>query len=101
MNYINMFISSLGAIFTPIRLVVLGTIIFAMWFFALGDHGIYELRQLLKLETHLMQQRQQLNDDIDELNALKQQLSQPEQMEMIIRQDLGYIKPGEIIFEEK
>lgn len=70
-------------------------------FVVLGDKGIYELRRVLDMKHSLISERKKLNDDIDRLAKEKDILSDPTNLEMTIRSELGYIKPGEIVFEKK
>ena len=49
----------------------------------------------------LISEREELNDSIDLLQKEKNLLSDPKNLEPVIRKELGYIKPGEILFELK
>ncbi len=86
---------------TPIRLLVIAVAVAFFGFLALGDQGLYSLRQLLKMQQQLSQERDAVNDDIDRLSREQEMLSTADNLEMVIRKELGYIKPGEIMFEEK
>ncbi len=88
-------------VLTPARLIVLALAGFFFWFLAFGDQGIYKLRLLLDMKSNLLANRQKLNDEIDALTENKEMLSDPKKLEMVIRKELGYIKPGEIIFKDK
>lgn len=87
-------------ILTPARLVVIAIVAFFFWFLAFGDQGAYQLRRLIEMKNSLLSQRQTLNDEIDRLTKDKEILSNPRNLEMVIRKELGYTRPGEIIFEE-
>jgi len=86
---------------TPVRVIVAAIVLCFFWFVVLGDKGIYQLRQLLGMKNRLMTERHTLNDEIDKLSEEKKVLSEPANLEMVIRRELGYIKPGEIVFEGK
>lgn len=86
---------------TPVRLVVIAAIVLFFWLFVLGDRGIYQLRRLLDMKNRLIKERQVLNEEIDRLTEEKKILSDPANIEMVIRKELGYIHPGEVVFEEK
>jgi len=88
-------------ILSPVRLVVVAVVFALFWFLALGDQGIYQLRRILEMRNRLIVERKELNDDIDRLTKERGLLSDPNNLEMVIRKELGYIRPGEIIFEEK
>lgn len=80
-------------------LAAVGVIVF-FWFLIMGDQGLYRLRQLYQLRTTLLGQRHKLARDIEEKDREKRMLEDPKNLEMIIRKELGYIRPGEIIFQE-
>lgn len=86
---------------TPVRLVVIVFVLAFFWFVVLGDKGVYQLRQLLNMKYKLLAERQKLNDDVERLSYEKEMLSDTNNLEMVIRQELGYIKPGEVVFEKK
>lgn len=86
---------------TPIRLIVAAVVVVFFWFFILGDQGINRLRRLLEMKNQLTSERRELNDDIDRLAREKEMLSDPKNLEPVIRSELGYIRPGEILFEER
>lgn len=93
--------SSLLRHLTPVRMVVAILVLVFFWFVILGDKGIYQLRQLLDMKYKLIADRQRLNDEIDRLSLQRELLSDTENLETIIRSELGYIKPGEVVFEER
>lgn len=86
---------------TPVRIIVIASVAVFFWFVVLGDKGLYQMRRLIAMKNRLVSERQALNDEIDKLSAERQILSDPANLEMAIRSELGYIKPGEVIFEEK
>lgn len=84
----------------PVHLLVtIGLIVF-FWVLIMGDQGLNRLRQLHQIRRNMTLQRQLLNQEIEEKNREKKLLEDPENLEMIIRKELGYIQPGEIIFQE-
>lgn len=86
---------------TPLRLAVIAAVVIFFWFLVLGDQGVYQLRQLLEMKNKLTEERKQLNDEIDRLAEEKKMLEDPSKLEMVIRTELGFIRPGEVLFEEK
>jgi cell division protein FtsB len=84
----------------PIHLIAgIGLIVF-FWFLIMGDQGLYSLRQLHELRDSLLTKRQRLTDDMEKMAKEKEMLEDPKNLEMIIRQELGYIRPGEVIYQE-
>lgn len=98
--FLNAFTKVL-AVLTPVRVIAFMVVAFFFWFLALGDQGVYQLKTLLHMKSELIGKREAVNTSIDELIKERELLKQPDKLEMIIRKELGYIKPGEIIFEEK
>ncbi len=88
-------------VITPIRLAVITILIALFWFFVLGDQGIYQIRRLMEMRHKFQVERAKLNEEIDRLSQERQVLKNPDNLEMIIRSELGYVRPGEILYEEK
>ncbi|MBI4211793.1 MAG: septum formation initiator family protein [Deltaproteobacteria bacterium] len=78
---------------------VLGGLLF-FWALVFGDQGVVKLFRLYQLKEHLLEEQSTLARELDRLNTEKAMLEEPRQMEMIVRQELGVIKPGEILFQE-
>lgn len=95
------FFSGIFGVFTPVRILVITFISVFLGIFILSDNGIYQIHRLLDMKRKLSNEQVKLNDEIDQLNKEKDVLSDPDKLEPIIRSELGYIKPGEIIFEGK
>ncbi len=91
----------LRRVLTPVRLVVLIAVVAVFWFLVLGDQGIYQFRQLMEMKHRFEAERLKINEEIDALTRERELLKDPKNLEMIIRSELGYIRPGEMIFEEK
>jgi len=89
------------AALTPVRAVVVIAVVALFWFLVLGDQGIYQFRQLIEMKHRLTAERTKINEEIDILTKEREMLKDPENLEMIIRSELGYVRPGEILFEEK
>ncbi|MFH1831031.1 MAG: septum formation initiator family protein [Pseudomonadota bacterium] len=88
-------------VITPIRIAVITAIVALLWFLVLGDQGIYQFRRLIEMKHRLMTERARINEEIDKLSQERQVLKNPENLEMIIRSELGFIRPGEVLYEEK
>lgn len=94
-------LSTVGRFVSPVRFAAAAAVIGIFLFLILGDKGIYQFRQLAEMKQRLQAERARLNDSIDTLTREKAMLEKPENLEPTIRTELGYIKPGEIVFEEK
>ena len=88
-------------IFTPLRVaIILGLGIF-FWFLIFGEQGIIELNKLISMRKQLTEQKVTLDKDIKQLSQEKILLNNPKKLELVIRQELGFIKPGEVIYQKK
>lgn len=94
-------IEKLSLFFTPTRIgvAVLSGLFF--WFLVTGDQGIIKLKRLIEMKSNLRGESEKLNSNIDSLLKKKALLSDPANLELTIRKELGYVRPGEFIFEEK
>lgn len=86
---------------TPVRALLIAAVVAFFWWFILGDQGVYQLRRLIEMQQRLVEDREELNDAIDDLEQEHALLRDPKNLEMVIRQELGFIRPGEIVFEEQ
>lgn len=101
MKFFNSFITKLSLFFTPTRIGVAVISGLFFWFLVMGDQGVIKLKRLIEMKSNLMAETQSLNVQLDELANRKTLLSDPTNLELTIRNELGYVRPGEIIFEEK
>ena len=86
---------------SPVRLVAIAAVVGIFLFIVLGDNGIYQFRRLMEMRNSLSAERASLNESIDRLTRERAMLSEPANLGPIIRSELGYIRPGEILFEER
>jgi len=84
----------------PVHLLTAVGLVIFFWVLIMGDQGLYRLRQLHELRDDLEAGRQRLAHEIEAKASEKRMLEDPKNLEMIIRKELGYIRPGEIIFQE-
>lgn len=95
------FIKTTLEIFSPLRVgIILGIAVF-LWFLLFGDQGIVELNKLSMMNKKLIYQKETLKTNIEKLTRDKASLSDPKNLEPVIRKELGYIRPGEILYQEK
>ncbi len=84
----------------PIHIIAAASLVVFFWFLVMGEQGLYKLRQLHELRDTLEENRQRLAQEIEMKASEKHMLEEPKNLEMIIRKELGYIRPGEMIFQE-
>ena len=91
--------SKISKFLNPIRfsLLIAGGAI--LWFVIWGDQGLYQREKMRYLKTKLERERIELKHEISQLLKEKSLLKNKAMLEMTIRRELGFIKPGEIIFE--
>jgi len=85
-------------ILSPLHLAVIVTIIALGWFTFFGDSGLFAHRNLSNENTELKNEVGNIKRQIDQLKSEKELLLDPVYLERIIRTELGYVKPGEVIF---
>lgn len=88
-------------IFTPIRIVIFVVAGIFFLFLILGDQGVLQLNKLVCMKNELMNKKEALNQNISRLNKEKELLYDKKNLELVIRKELGYIKPGEIVYQVK
>lgn len=76
-------------------LILLGIIAFTIF----GDSGLYYLHSMYKSKTHLEYSIKESQNRIIHLEEEKKRLANPDYLEAIIRDDLGYIKKGEKVYQ--
>lgn len=101
MNKLPSIVSRTLEIATPTRVMIVAIVVLFFWLLLLGNQGVYQLKKLLLHKNKLTHQKEILIKDISKLKDKREFLLNPEQLEMTIREELGYIKPGEILIQEK
>ena len=89
-------------IIKSIKLVyVIGAFAFGafLWGWTFGEHGLYELEHLLSIKTHLQKQQGDLEKEKTELLAETERLKEPRYVHHLIRKELGYLRPGEVLIK--
>lgn len=79
-------------------LIVLGSVLF-LWLWIFGNQGLYELRQLSTIKQSLQKETLNLQKEKENLTTESKRLEEPEYMEHVIRQELGYVKPSEKVVQ--
>jgi cell division protein FtsB len=71
-----------------------------LWFLIFGDQGLYQLHRSYKLKKQMKNEIAAYQTRVKELKKEREMLNDPEHLEIIIRNELGYVKPGEIVFQQ-
>ncbi|OGQ23377.1 MAG: hypothetical protein A3I05_05430 [Deltaproteobacteria bacterium RIFCSPLOWO2_02_FULL_44_10] len=95
------FFTMLGIFFSLKRILIAGAVGIFFGFLLLGDQGVYQLTRLLEMKHSLLSKRKELQQKIKELETEQTLLQEPKNLEMVVREELGLIKPGEILFQER
>lgn len=93
------YLAATAAFLTPVRLAVVASAAVFITVVVMGDKGLYQLQRLMEMKKRLSTERIDLRNEIDALSAEKAKLLDPSKLEGVIRKDLRFIKPGEIVFE--
>ena len=80
-------------------LIAVGGLFFA-WFAVFGDQGLYQLHKHNKIKAEMQNEIKNLNKKIKDLNREKELLKDPSHLETVIRRELGYVKQGEVVFQQ-
>mgnify|MGYP001590138592 CR=1 FL=1 len=80
------------------RLAILAVCALFLWALVLGDQGLYQLKKLSNIKAQLEEKKLMLTEFNTDLRLQKNLLSKPENLEMAIRRELGYIYPGEVMY---
>ena len=80
------------------RLAVLFLFSVFLWFLVLGDQGLYHLKKLSNIRDQLLAKEIALTESNQNLRQQKILLGKPENLEMAIRHELGFIRPGEMVY---
>lgn len=79
-------------------LAILLTLVF-WWLLIFGDQGLLTWRGLAEKRRELIDQQTRLTEKQRQLEEEMQRLQDPHYVEPIIRRELGYVKPGETVFQ--
>ncbi|PIR26897.1 MAG: hypothetical protein COV43_00085 [Deltaproteobacteria bacterium CG11_big_fil_rev_8_21_14_0_20_42_23] len=91
----------IAVFFTPFRFFLsLGIAVF-LWLSVFGDQGILQLERLKNIKNELQLKEKKLEAKVKELEEEQIILKDPKNLEMVIRTELGFTKPGEVIFQKE
>lgn len=92
-------IGSLRDWFNPIPIAVICIVLLFCWLLVFGDQGILTWRQLAHKKTGLADEEAHLTQKLRDLETETKRLEDPKYLEPIIRKELGFVRPGETIFQ--
>lgn len=82
----------------PLLLAV--AVIFFLWFAIFGEQGLYQLHKSIQLKDELKNRQVELKKKVEQLKLNKELLNNRAYLEQIIRQELGYVKPTETVYQQ-
>jgi len=83
----------------PLQWAMVVLFLIFCWFAVFGNQGLYTYYSLLSTKKHLITEEHNLQARLDSLKLEEKRLHDPNYLEIIIRQELGYIRPGEVVFQ--
>ena len=82
--------------FIKAGLLVSGFLIF-LWFWIFGHQGLYEMEQLRRVRSELMQEKIKVEQDKKNLEAEQKHSTDPQYIKHLIHRELGYIEKNEVM----
>lgn len=83
----------------PIQWVMMLLFVAFCWFAVFGNQGLYTFYSLRATQQNLIAENGALKARAEELRREEKLLHDPRYLEIIIRQELGYIRPGEVVYQ--
>lgn len=85
--------------FNPLPIAVIGLVLLFCWLLVFGDQGILTWSQLARKKTELANEETRLTQKLKDLETETKRLEDPKYLEPIIRKELGFVRPGETVFQ--
>ena len=79
-------------------LILLGFVVVG-WFWIFGHHGLYEMEQLRKVRSELLDEKENQEEERQKLESELQHLQEPEYVKHLIHKELGYVEEGEMVIQ--
>ncbi len=83
----------------PIPLAAIGLILIFGWLMIFGDEGLLTLQRLAQTERTLLKTEQELTHRLERRHTEIERLKDPVYLEMLVRKEFGYVKPGETVYQ--
>lgn len=84
----------------PIQWLMLALFVAFSAYTVFGHKGLYTYYSNRQTKQQLLQHEEELKLKVTTLKREIELLHEPKYLETVIRQELGYIKPGEVIFQQ-
>lgn len=94
-------VAHIRAEWNPIQWGMLLFFLAFCWFAVFGNQGLYTYVSLLNTQKSLIAESQTLQAKATEMKREEKLLHDPRYLEIIIRQELGYIRPGEVVYQSE
>lgn len=96
---VSKLIAHIRAEWNPLQWAMLIVFLAFCWFAVFGNQGLYTYYKLLSTQERLIAENQAMVARAGELRREEKLLHDPRYLEIIIRQELGYIRPGEVVYQ--
>jgi cell division protein FtsB len=96
---ISRLITHIRTEWNPIQWIMMLLFVAFCWFAVFGNQGLYTYYSLSNTHKKLISEEKDMQVRLEELRREEKLLHDPRYLETIIRQELGYIRPGEIIYQ--
>lgn len=83
----------------PIQWILMLLFLAFCWFVVFGNQGLYTYYSLRNTHENLISESKDMLARLEDLRREEKLLHDPLYIETIIRQELGYIRPGEVVYQ--
>lgn len=83
----------------PIQWVMMLLFMAFCWFAVFGNQGLYTYYSLQNTHKNLILENKNMQARLLDLRREEKLLHDPRYIETVIRQELGYIRPGEVVYQ--
>lgn len=84
---------------SPFYLAIGSVVMFLLYFTVFGNQGMIKLGEINRTNQQMKTEVASLKDQIKERERQILLIDDPVYLESIVRQELGYVKPMEVIFQ--
>lgn len=87
------------SIIGPFHIAITALVLILSWYTIFGQQGLYRLVELRKINKGMGVEIASLKNQIEEREGKMALFGDSLYLETVVRQELGYVKPGEVIFQ--
>lgn len=98
---VSKLVAHIRAEWNPIQWIMMLFFVAFCWFVVFGNQGLYTYFSLLTTQKTLLEESRTLQAKADDMKREEKLLHDPRYLETIIRQELGYIRPGEVVYQSE